>query len=175
MRACRVQTRLNELLEALGAIEHKQNPLTTPTPKPVVESNCTRTCRHHEKKGKRVKLGNGYCDVQFNHCGCDYDRGDCCMQRKHFKTKKDKRECSKNPEKCCCVDPNDERFGLGCPTTIPPPPRATYHPDDLNISIHLGAEDINISLIEEEILEEEEGTGGCVDVVARGLLHLLGL
>lgn len=156
-----VKTRLNELMEALGAIEHKRDPLTTPKVKPVVIQNCTRKCRH--KKGN--KLGDGTCQPKFNHCGCEYDRGDCCKKT----LKHNNKECKKNPEACCCQDPNHDNYGLRCPTTLPVI-RPHYHPDEMNISIHLGTEDFNISLIEEELEVDEEAVAPCVDVVARVLL-----
>ena len=161
-------------MEALGAIEHKKHPLTTPKAKPVVAANCSRTCSHHQlnakKLHKKTKLGDGTCHPRFNHCGCDFDWGDCCK----LKLKPDNTECRGNTEGCCCRDPTHKNFGVRCPTTLPPI-RPQYHPNEMNISIHLGTEDFNVSLIEDELEDDYDSGGACVDVVARGVSRLFRL
>ena len=57
--------------------------------------SCTETCMHPEWKN------DGYCEDENNHCGCDWDGGDCCgydiigMQMYNCEH-----------QECLCLDPN---------------------------------------------------------------------
>ena len=53
---------------------------------------CTGTCMYPEWKG------DGYCHIENNNCGCDWDGGDCCGSDSWWTY-----ECEDTE---CCLDPN---------------------------------------------------------------------
>ena len=65
-------------------------------PDAVVEA-CTTPC------WKNAYQGDGFCDDDNNHCGCDWDDGDCCGGKTNY--------CSD----CLCLDPDvDSTCSGGC-------------------------------------------------------------